>query len=91
LKKSGIGDTAGPFSFSGTCPMRLFFSSRLDGLSDRFTVLGGTGPNFDKVVTFGREEYVGCINAPKRCLRLIGAGAASLDQSPQSSLFGGGT
>jgi len=71
--------------------MRLFFSSRLDGLSDRFTVLGGTGPNFDKVVTFGREEYVECVNASARGLRAIGAGAARLAKGPQSSLFGGGT
>ena len=70
--------------------MRLFFSSRLDGLSDRFTVLGGTGPNFDKVVTFGREEYVECIKASGRRLRLIGAGAANLARGPQFSLFGGG-
>ena len=70
--------------------MRLFFSSRLDGLSDRFTVLSGTGPNFDKVVTFGREEYVECIKASGRRLRLIGAGAANLARGPQFSLFGGG-
>ncbi|MFG6591451.1 hypothetical protein [Sulfitobacter sp. 1A12157] len=71
--------------------MFLFSSSGPIGLPGRFSALCGVRLNFDKVVTFGREDYVECVNASVRGLRVIGAGAARLAKGPQSSLFGGGT